>query len=98
SESLYAYASQANNNGSAFAGYTGYVQPQPGDVGAHAITFADVVGGLAMVFARFAPILFVLAIAGALVTKKVSPAGAGTMRTDTPTFVVLLVGVVVIVG
>ena len=36
SETLYAYMSQANNNGSAFAGYTGYVQPNaPGNVGAH---------------------------------------------------------------
>ncbi|HEY3185844.1 MAG TPA: potassium-transporting ATPase subunit KdpA, partial [Solirubrobacteraceae bacterium] len=98
SETLYAYASQANNNGSAFAGYTGYVQPKPGNLGAHGVTFADLVGGLAMVFARFAPILIVLAVAGSLVTKRVSPVGAGTLRTDTPTFVVLLVGVVVIVG
>jgi K+-transporting ATPase ATPase A chain len=98
SESMYAYMSQANNNGSAFAGYTGYVQPNPGNLGAHGVTFADLVGGFAMVFARFAPILFVLAVAGALVNKKVSPAGLGTMRTDTPTFVVLLIGVVVIVG
>jgi K+-transporting ATPase ATPase A chain len=98
SESMYAYMSQANNNGSAFAGYTGYVQPNPGNLGAHGVTFADLVGGFAMVFARFAPILFVLAVAGALVNKKVSPAGLGTMRTDTPTFVVLLIGIVVIVG
>lgn len=98
SETLYAYASQANNNGSAFAGYTGYYQPQPGNLGAHGITFADMAGGLAMVFARFAPILFVLAVAGSLVAKPVSPTGAGTLRTDTPTFVVLLIGVVVIVG
>jgi K+-transporting ATPase ATPase A chain len=50
------------------------------------------------VFARFAPILFVLAIAGALASRRVAPAGLGTMRTDTPTFVVLLVGVIVLVG
>ena len=49
SETLYAYTSQGNNNGSAFAGYTGYVQPNaPGNVGAFGITFADVMGGLAM--------------------------------------------------
>src|SRR6478752_5001678 len=41
SETLYAYMSQANNNGSAFAGYTGYYQPVAGNVGAHGITFAD---------------------------------------------------------
>jgi K+-transporting ATPase ATPase A chain len=98
SENLYAYLSQANNNGSAWAGYTGYVQPRPGNLGAHGVTFADLLGGLTMVFARFAPILFVLAIAGSLAQKKVAPAGLGTMRTDTPTFVVLLIGVIVLVG
>ena len=51
-----------------------------------------------MVLARFAPILFVLAIAGALAAKRTAPAGLGTMRTDTPTFVVLLIGVIVLVG
>jgi potassium-transporting ATPase potassium-binding subunit len=98
SETLYAYMSQANNNGSAFAGYTGYYQPNPGNIGAHGITFADLVGGVTMIGARFIPILFVLAVAGALATKRVAPAGAGTMRTDTPTFVGLLVGVVVLIG
>ena len=98
SQNLYGYLSQANNNGSAWAGFTGYVQPNPGNLGAHGVTFADLVGGLTMVFARFAPILFVLAIAGSLAQKKVAPAGLGTMRTDTPTFVVLLIGVIVLVG
>jgi potassium-transporting ATPase potassium-binding subunit len=98
SESLYAYLSQANNNGSAWAGYTGYVQPKPGNVGAHGVTFADILGGFTMLFARFAPIILVLAIAGALAGKKVHPAGPGTMRTDTPTFVVLLIGVIILVG
>jgi K+-transporting ATPase ATPase A chain len=98
SESFYAYLSQANNNGSAWAGYTGYIQPNPGKVGAHGVTFADIAGGLTMLFARYAPILFVLAIAGALAGKKVSPAGLGTMRTDNPTFVVLLLGVILLVG
>src|SRR3954469_14806615 len=98
SENLYAYLSQANNNGSAWAGYTGYVQPAAGNVGAHGVALADLLGGLTMVFARFAPILFVLAIAGSLAQKKVAPAGLGTMRTDTPTFVVLLIAVIVLVG
>jgi K+-transporting ATPase ATPase A chain len=98
SENLYAYLSQANNNGSAWAGYTGYIQPNPGNLGAHGVTFADVLGGLTMMFARYAPIILALALAGALVGKKVAPAGLGTLRTDTPTFVVLLVGVVVLVG
>jgi K+-transporting ATPase ATPase A chain len=51
-----------------------------------------------MTFARYAPILFALAVAGALAGKRVSPAGLGTMRTDNPTFVVLLIGVIVLVG
>lgn len=51
-----------------------------------------------MIGARFLPILFVLAVAGSLAGKKVSPAGLGTMRTDNPTFVFLLVGVVILVG
>jgi len=98
SESIYAYLSQANNNGSAFAGYTGYYQPVPGNIGAHGITFADLLGGVTMIGARFLPIIFVLAIAGSLARKKVHPAGLGTMRTDTPTFVFLLIGVVVLIG
>ncbi len=98
SESLYAYLSQANNNGSAFAGYTGYYQPNPGNLGAHGITFADIVGGLSMMFARFAPIVLTLGVAGQLLRKRVSPVGLGTMRTDTPTFGGLLVGTVVLIG
>jgi K+-transporting ATPase ATPase A chain len=85
SESTYAYLSQGNNNGSAWAGYSG-------------TTFADLLGGLTMMFARYAPIVLVLAVAGSLARKKVAPAGLGTMRTDTPTFVVLLIGVIVLVG
>jgi K+-transporting ATPase ATPase A chain len=98
SETFYAYLSQANNNGSAFAGYTGYIQPNAGNLGAHGVKFADILGGFTMLFARYAPILFALAVAGALVGKRVSPAGLGTMRTDNPTFVVLLIGVIVLVG
>jgi potassium-transporting ATPase potassium-binding subunit len=98
SESLYAYMSQANNNGSAFAGYTGYYQPTPGNIGAHGITFADLLGGVTMLGARFMPILLVLAVAGALAGKRVAPQGAGTLRTDTPTFVALLGGTVVLIG
>ena len=98
SESFYAYLSQANNNGSAFAGYTGYIQPKAGNLGAHGVTFADLLGGFTMLFARYAPILFALAVAGSLAGKKISPAGLGTMRTDNGTFVVLLIGVVVLVG
>jgi K+-transporting ATPase ATPase A chain len=99
SEHLYAYTSQANNNGSAFAGYTGYVQPNsPGNGGAFGITYADIAGGLSMFVGRFIPLLAALAVAGSLVTKRVAPLGPGTMRTDTPIFVVLLIGVILLVA
>jgi K+-transporting ATPase ATPase A chain len=98
SETFYAYLSQANNNGSAFAGYTGFIQPTAGNVGSHGVSFADLLGGFDMLFARYAPILFALAVGGALAGKRVSPAGLGTMRTDNATFVVLLIGVIVLVG
>jgi potassium-transporting ATPase potassium-binding subunit len=86
-ETLYAYTSQGNNNGSAFAGYTG-----------QGVSFASVLGGLAMIGGRFIPILAVLAVAGSLAGKRVSPAGLGTLRTDTPTFGVVLIAVVLIVA
>jgi K+-transporting ATPase ATPase A chain len=99
SETLYAYVSQTNNNGSAFAGYTGFVQPNaPGNVGAFGITFADLLGGLAMLVGRFVPLVAALGVAGALVQKRVSPLGPGTFRTDTPTFVVLLIFTIVLVA
>ena len=98
SETLYAYTSQGNNNGSAFAGYTGYLQPDGTNDGAFGISFADVLGGLAMLGGRFLPMLAVLAIAGSLAGKRVSPAGLGTLRTDTPTFGVVLTAVVLIVA
>jgi K+-transporting ATPase ATPase A chain len=98
SETFYAYLSQANNNGSAWAGYTGYIQPTAGNAGAHGVTFANLLGGFDMLFARYAPILFALAVAGALAGKRVTPAGLGTMRTDNATFVVLLIGVIILVG
>jgi potassium-transporting ATPase potassium-binding subunit len=99
SESLYAYMSQANNNGSAFAGYTGFIQPDaPGNAGAYGYDFATLLGGVVMLLARFLPMIAALAVAGSLSGKRVAPAGAGTFRADSPTFVVLLIGVVVIVA
>ena len=99
SETLYAYGSQGNNNGSAFAGFTGYVQPNaPGNVGAFGITFADLLGGVSMLIGRFVPLIAALAVAGSMATKGVAPAGPGTFRTDTPTFVLLLIVVVILVA
>jgi K+-transporting ATPase ATPase A chain len=86
SEVLYAYTSQGNNNGSAFAGL-GANNP-----------FYNTTGGLAMIFARFWLAIPMLAIAGSLARKKTVPTGPGTLPTHTPLFVVLLIGVVVLVG
>jgi len=85
-EILYAFASQTNNNGSAFAGLTGNT------------AFYNLTGSLAMYAGRFLPILAVLAIAGSLAAKEKVPAGPGTFPTHTPLFVGLLVSVVLIVG
>jgi potassium-transporting ATPase potassium-binding subunit len=99
SETIYAYASQTNNNGSAFAGYTGFLQPNaPGNDGATGVTFADLLGGVCMLLGRFIPLLAALAVAGSLAAKRPAPAGPGTFRTDSPIFLILLVGVVVIVA
>jgi K+-transporting ATPase ATPase A chain len=67
SETLYAYTSQGNNNGSAFAGFTGFVQPNaPGNAGSYTIAFANIAGGLSMLIGRFLPLLAALAVAGSL--------------------------------
>ncbi len=82
-EALYAYTSQSNNNGSAFAGYG-------------ATSFSALLGSVAMLLGRFVPLIAALAIGGSLAAKKTAPASAGTFRTDGPTFAVLLVGVIVL--
>ncbi len=86
SEVLYAFSSAGNNNGSAFAG-----------LGANT-PFYNGILGLAMLVGRFWVMVPVLAIAGSLAGKKAIPAGAGTLPTHTPLFVLLLVAIVVVVG
>jgi K+-transporting ATPase ATPase A chain len=86
SEILYAFSSAGNNNGSAFAGLSANTP------------FYNVALGLAMWFGRFWPIVAVLAIAGALARKARLPASAGTLPTHGPTFVILLIGTVLLVG
>jgi K+-transporting ATPase ATPase A chain len=86
SEVLYAFSSQGNNNGSAFAGL-GANNP-----------FYNLTGGIAMLFARYWLAIPTLAIAGSLVRKKKVPPSAGTLPTHTPLFVGWIVAVVVIVG
>lgn len=51
-----------------------------------------------MLLGRFVPMILALAIAGELASKRSAPAGAGTLRTDTPTFALLLASVIIIVG
>jgi potassium-transporting ATPase potassium-binding subunit len=97
-ESVYTYLSQVQNNGSAMAGYTGFIQPVAGNLGSHGIAFADLAGGVVMTLGRFVPILAVLALAGSLGPRRVAPTGLGTLRTDTPMFVIYLVGFVLIVA
>ena len=80
-EALYAYTSQSNNNGSAFAGYG-------------ATDFSTTLGTVALYFGRFVPLLSALAIGGSLAVKKTVPASAGTFRTDGATFGVMLFGVI----
>jgi potassium-transporting ATPase potassium-binding subunit len=82
-EALYAYSSQTNNNGSAFAGYG-------------ALNFSAELGAVAMYLGRFVPLLAALAIGGSLSAKRTVPVSAGTFRTDGPTFGVLLLGVIVL--
>ncbi len=86
SEILYAFSSAANNNGSAFAG-----------ISANTLFYNSALG-LAMWFGRFWPIVVVLAVAGSLAAKKRIPVSAGTMPTHGPTFVILLIGTVLLVG
>lgn len=86
SEVLYAYTSQGNNNGSAFAGLNVNTP------------FYNLTGGIAMLISRFWLAVPTLALAGALARKKIVPAGPGTLPTHTPLFVILLIGVVVMVG
>jgi K+-transporting ATPase ATPase A chain len=98
-ETLYAYTSQGNNNGSAFAGYTGFLQPNaPGNDGATGITLATLLGGTVMLLCRYIPMVAALAVAGALAARRPAPAGPGTFRTDSPIFIMLLIGVIVIVA
>lgn len=86
SEVLYAYASAANNNGSAFAGLGA-------DTPWYNLTLA-----LCMLLGRFLPMLLVLRLAGLLVEQQKRPESAGTMPTHTPLFVGLLLGIALVLA
>jgi len=83
---LYAFVSQAGNNGSAFGGLNGNT------------LWYNVAGGVTMLVGRFFMVLPMLAIAGNLARKKFVPPSLGTFPVTTPLFSLLLVGVIVIVG
>jgi potassium-transporting ATPase potassium-binding subunit len=85
SEILYAFSSATGNNGSAFGGLSGN-------------TFYDFWTGVCMFFGRFAEIVAVVALAGALAGKKAIATTAGTFTTTSSIFVALLIGVILIVG
>jgi K+-transporting ATPase ATPase A chain len=86
SEILYAYTSAAGNNGSAFGGLTANTP------------WYNTTLGTAMLLGRFAYLVPVLAIAGALVKKPRAAASVGTFSTDRPLFVGLLIGIIIILG
>ena len=86
SEVIYAFASQSNNNGSAFAGLNGNT------------VFYNVTGAFCMFIGRFAPIVASLAMAGSLAGKKYVPASLGTLPTDKVPFALWLTLVILIVG
>ena len=86
SEILYTFTSAANNNGSAFAG-----------VSVNTV-FYNTILGVVMWLGRYWPIVAVLAVAGSLAAKKRIPVTAGTMPTHGPTFIILLIGTVLLVG
>jgi potassium-transporting ATPase potassium-binding subunit len=83
-EIVYAFASEANNNGSAFAGL------------GTAATWYQILGGIVMLLGRFAPEIFALGLAGSLARQQPVPASAGTLDTRTPLFVGLVVGVILV--
>lgn len=86
SEVTYGFASAANNNGSAFAGLAANT------------TLYNTLLGIAMLIGRFIPIVLALAIAGSLAGARVHARTRATLGTTGPTFVVFLLGVIVIVG
>ncbi|PWU03745.1 MAG: potassium-transporting ATPase subunit KdpA, partial [Bacteroidetes bacterium] len=85
SEMLYEYTSSSANNGSGFEGL--------GD----GVPFWNITCGIVMLLSRFIPIIGPVAIAGILARKKFVPESAGTLRTDTSTFGIMILAVIAIV-
>ncbi|UKS31285.1 potassium-transporting ATPase subunit KdpA [Paenibacillus sp. HWE-109] len=86
SEVLYAFTSGAANNGSAFGGLSANTN------------FYNIGIGMVMLFGRYISMIAMLAIAGSLATKRVVPVTTGTLRTDTPLFMGILIMIIVVIG
>jgi K+-transporting ATPase ATPase A chain len=86
SEILYAYSSCVGNNGSAFAGLSANTP------------WYNTTLGIAMLFGRFLMIVPIMALAGSLAQKKLVPASSGTFPVSGGTFVILLIGTILLVG
>jgi len=86
SEILYAYSSAAGNNGSAFAGLNANT------------VFYNLTLGIGMLIGRYGVIVPVMAIAGSMAGKKITPLSAGTFQTDNWLFIGLLISVIIIIG
>jgi K+-transporting ATPase ATPase A chain len=86
SEILYAFSSAAGNNGSAFAGLNANT------------VFYNLMIGFGMLIGRFGVIVPVMAIAGSMAKKKITPVSSGTFKTDNWLFVLLLITIILIVG
>lgn len=86
SEILYAFSSATGNNGSAFAGLNANT------------VFYNLLIGVAMLIGRFGVIIPIMAIAGSMAKKKITPPSSGTFHTDNWLFIGLLIGVIIIVG
>jgi potassium-transporting ATPase potassium-binding subunit len=83
-EVVYAFASEANNNGSAFAG-----------LGTAAVWY-QTLGGIVMLLGRFAPEIFALGLAGSLARQQPVPQSVGTLDTRTPLFVGMVIAVILV--
>ena len=86
SEMLYAFASAAANNGSAFAGFNGNTP------------WYNLALGIVILIGRYPPIIFLMAVAGSLAAKQTVAASVGTLRTDTMQFGIFWLAVILIVG
>jgi K+-transporting ATPase ATPase A chain len=86
SEILYAFSSGAGNNGSAFAGLSGNTP------------WYNTTLGLDMLLGRFLMIVPIMALAGSLAQKKVAPPSAGTFPVHGGTFLILLLGTIILIG